>query len=102
VIIAHRFPYAFAYGVSVLDGVRVLGHRCGQPAVSKGRTRAPGGVVGDVESAGWRCAETRFADPRGPRQRAQVLRDLARHHPAEVTADPDRICRQTGEQLGLR
>jgi hypothetical protein len=47
------------------------------------------------------AAPNPFADPRGPRPRAQVLRDLARHHPAEVTADLDRIRRQTGEQLGL-
>jgi UDP-N-acetylmuramate-alanine ligase len=46
------------------------------------------------------AAPNPFADPRGPRPRAQVLRDLA-HHPAEVTADLDRIRRQTGEQLGL-
>jgi len=101
VIIAHRFAYVFAYRVSVLDGVRVLGLSLRQPLCQRVAPGAPGGVVGDVQSAGWALRRNPFADPRGPRQRAQVLRDLARHDPAEVTADLHRIRRQTGEQSGL-
>jgi hypothetical protein len=34
VVIAHRFAFALAYGVEVLDQVRVLGHRCDNRCVS--------------------------------------------------------------------
>jgi hypothetical protein len=102
VIIAHRFAYAFAYRVSVLDGVRVLGHRC-RTLNRCVKGLHPGHLVASSATLnrGMALRRNPFADQRGPRQRAQVLRDLARHDPAEVTADLDRIRRQTGEQSGL-
>ena len=105
VIIAHRFGYALAHGVSVLDEVRVLGHRCDNPLcqrVGPGHLVASSATLNRREWALRRVlAGSPLADPRGPRRRAQVLRNLARQDPAEVTADLDRIRRRTGEQLPL-
>ena len=105
VIIAHRFGYALAHGVSVLDGMRVLGHRCDNPLCQR---VGPGHLVASSATLNRREWALRrlltgspLTDPRGPRQRAQALRNLARRNPAEVTADLDRIRRQTGEQLPL-
>ena len=105
VIIAHRFGYALAHGVSVLDEVRVLGHRCDNPLCQR---VGPGHLVASSATLNRREWALRrvlggspLADPRGPRRRAQVLQNLARRNPAEVTADLDRIRRQTGEQLRL-
>ena len=105
VIIAHRFGYALAHGVSVLDEVRVLGHRCDNPLcqrVGPGHLVASSATLNRREWALRRLlAGSPLTDPRGPRQRAQVLRNLARQDPAEVAADLNRIRRQTGEQLPL-
>jgi hypothetical protein len=65
VIIAHGFAYAFVNRVSV------LGHRCSNPLCQRVAPGASGGVVGDVESAGWALRRThsriRAGRGRGPR-----------------------------------
>ena len=42
-----------------------------------------------------------LSDPRGPRRRAQALRDLARTDPAAVAVELEELRHLLGEQLAL-
>lgn len=105
VIIAHRFAYAVRYGVEALDDARVLGHRCDNPLCQR---VAPGHVERSSPSQNRRewAARRRVAggpltDPRGPRARAQALRDLARADPAAVGDELASLRHLLGEQLEM-
>lgn len=78
-------------GVDVLDGARVLGHRCDNPLcqwIGPGSCR---GVVaaGQAAGVGAAAADHRrpLADPRGTRGRPRELRDLGRRDSAQVAVD---------------
>ena len=104
-MVAHRFAFALAHGVAVAASVPVLGHRCDNPLCQR---VGPGHVVASsyVENRReWAIRRERagspLGDPRGSRQRARELRDLAREDPALVAADLARLRRLHGEQLAL-
>lgn len=105
VVIAHRFAFALVSGVDALDGVEVLGHRCDNPLCQR---------IGDehvVVSShqqnrrGWAARKdltgSPLGDPRGARDRARELRDLARRDPLLVTQDQQRLREIYGQQLHL-
>lgn len=105
VVIAHRFAYAMAYGVAALRAVEVLGHRCDNPLcqrVGEGHVVASSYVENRREWAARKeLSGSPLGDPRGSRQRARELRDLAKADPALVAADLARLGRLHGEQLAL-
>ena len=100
VVIAHRFAYALVHGLENLPAL--LGHRCDNPLCqrispehvvpsSPHQNRAEWVIRRDILNGP-------LADPRGPRGRAQALRDLARTDPAFVTADILRVSQLVGHQ----
>ena len=104
-MVAHRFAFALAYGVEEAARVPVLGHRCDNPL---GPRVGPGHVVASSYADNRRewairreHAGSPLGDPRGARQRARELRDLARQDPALVAADLARLRRLYGQQLTL-
>ena len=105
VVVAHRFGFALAYGVEETARVPVLGHRCDNPLcqrVGEGHVVASSYAENRREWAIRReHAGSPLADPRGARQRARELRDLARRDPALVAADLARLRRLFGQQLTL-
>lgn len=105
VVVAHRFAFALAMGVEATAKVEVLGHRCDNPLcqrVGLGHVVASSHVENRREWAIRRAhAGSPLGDPRGARQRARELRDLARRDPALVAADLARLRRLYGEQLPL-
>ena len=103
VVVAHRFAFALAYGVEEAARVPVLGHRCDNPLCQR---VGPGHVVASSYAENRRewairreHAGSPLGDPRGARQRARELRDLARRDPALVAADLARLRRLYGQQL---
>lgn len=105
VVVAHRFAFAVTHGVEAAAEVHVLGHRCDNPLCQR---VGPGHVVASsyVENRReWAIRRERsgspLGDPRGSRQRARELRDLAREDPALVAADLARLRAIFGEQLPL-
>ena len=104
-VVAHRFGFALAYGVEKTARVPVLGHRCDNPLcqrVGEGHVVASSYAENRREWAIRReHAGSPLADPRGARQRARELRDLARRDPALVAADLARLRRLFGQQLTL-
>lgn len=105
VVVAHRFGFALAYGVEETARVPVLGHRCDNrlcQRVGEGHVVASSYAENRREWAIRReHAGSPLADPRGARQRARELRDLARRDPALVAADLARLRRLFGQQLTL-
>lgn len=100
VVIAHRFAYALLHGVQHLPAV--LGHRCDNPLCQR---ISPEHVVASTPRQNrieWlirrHIVDGPLADPRGPRRRAQALRDLARINPAAVRGDIDQISQLVGHQ----
>ena len=105
VVVAHRFAFALARGVREAAQVAVLGHRCDNPLCQR---VGPGHVVASSYAENRREWAIRrdltgspLGDPRGSRQRARELRDLARRDPALVAADLARLRAVYGEQLPL-
>lgn len=105
VVVAHRFAFGLVHGAVVLDGVRVLGHRCDNPLCQR---VGPEHVVASSHEANRREWAIRremigspLGDPRGARRRARELRDLARVDPALVAADLARLRACYGEQMRL-
>lgn len=103
VTIAHRFAYALVHGADQLPPL--LGHRCDNPLCQR---VGPEHVVASTPSRNriewlirYRIAEGPLADPRGPRARAQALRDLARFDPAAAAADITRITHLVSHQPSL-
>lgn len=105
VVIAHRFAFALEYGLDALAHAQVLGHRCDNPLCQR---IDPQHVV--VSSAGenrreWAIrralAGSPVGDPRGSRERAQVMRDLLRRDPQLVADELLRLRIRHGEQLAL-
>lgn len=103
VVIAHRFAYALVHGADELP--ELLGHRCDNPLcqrVSAEHVVASSATRNRIEWLARRhIAGGPLADPRGPRRRAQELRDLARVDPSAVRADIDRIELLVGHQPRL-
>ena len=105
VIIAHRFAFALEHGVAALEDADVLGHRCDNPLCQ--RIGSEHVVVSSTEENRREWAIRRglagspLGDPRGPRERARVLRDLLRADPDLVAADIARLRAAYGEQLPL-
>lgn len=103
VVIAHRFAYALVHGCDALP--ELLGHRCDNPLCQR---ISPEHVVASTPArnrvewlARHNVACGPLADPRGPRRRAQELRDLARIDPQAVRADIDRVELLIGHQPAL-
>jgi hypothetical protein len=105
VMIAHRFAFAAVHGVAALESSRLLGHRCDNPLcqrVGTGHVVVSSALENRREWASRRhLAGGPLSDPRGPRRRAQALRDLARTDPATVAADLEELRHLLGEQLAL-
>ncbi|WP_370895047.1 hypothetical protein [Janibacter sp. GXQ6167] len=105
VVIAHRFAFALVSGVDALDGVEVLGHRCDNPLCQ--RIGDEHVVVSSHQQNRREWAARKdltgspLGDPRGARDRARELRDLARRDPLLVTQDQQRLREIYGEQLHL-
>ena len=104
-MIAHRLAFAAVHGVAALESARLLGHRCDNPLCQRIGT---GHVVVSSALANRREWSSRrhvaggpFSDPRGPRRRAQALRDLARTDPAAVAVELEELRHLLGEQLAL-
>ena len=104
-VVAHRFAYALAEGFDALAGAEVLAHQCDNPLCQR---VGPGHVVASSYAENRRewvirreHAGSPLGDPRGARQRARELRDLARRDPALVAADLARLRRLYGQQLTL-
>jgi hypothetical protein len=104
-VVAHRFAFAVTTGSRPPRAVHVLGHRCDNPLcqrVGEGHVVASSYVENRREWAIRReRAGSPLGDPRGSRQRARELRDLAREDPALVAADLARLRAIFGEQLPL-
>lgn len=105
VVIAHRFAWAMTWGVDSLGEVSVLGHRCDNPLCQR---VGPDHVVKSSPTENRRewaarrnLAGSALGDPRGSRQRAVELRDLARVDPARVAAHLRGQKLVCGEQPGL-
>ena len=105
VVVAHRFGFALANGIEEAARVPVLGHRCDNPLcqhVGEGHVVASSYVENRRE---WVIRRERagspLGDPRGSRQRARELRDLARRDPALVAAELARLSARYGQQLTL-
>lgn len=105
VVIAHRFAWAVMHGAPALGRTSVLGHRCDNPLcqlVGPGHVVASSALENRREwAARRRLTGSPLGDPRGARRRARILRDLARHDPADVAADLHRIRALLGEQMPL-
>jgi hypothetical protein len=105
VVVAHRFAFALVHGVAATAAVAVLGHRCDNPLcqrVGEGHVVASSHAENRREWAIRRGhAGSPLGDPRGSRQRARELRDLAREDPALVAAELARLRALYGEQLAL-
>ena len=105
VVVAHRFAFAVVHGVEAAAAVPVLGHRCDNPLcqrVGPGHIVASSQVQNRREWAIRRAhAGSPLGDPRGARQRARELRDMAREDPALVAVDLARLRALCGEQLAL-
>lgn len=93
------------HGVAATAAVAVLGHRCDNPLcqrVGEGHVVASSHAENRREWAIRRGhSGSPLGDPRGSRQRARELRDLAREDPALVAAELARLRALYGEQLAL-
>jgi hypothetical protein len=105
VVIAHRFAYALEVGVAALRAAPTLAHRCDNPLCQR---VGPEHVVASTPTRNRReWAERRhiaglpLSDPRGPRGRAESLRNLLRVDPQQVLTDLAAILQHTGEQRPL-
>jgi hypothetical protein len=105
VMIAHRFAFAAAHGVAALESARLLGHRCDNPLCQRigvGHVVVSSALANRREWASRRhVAGGPLSDPRGPRRRAQALRDLARTDPTAVAVELEELRHLLGEQLAL-
>jgi hypothetical protein len=105
VVIAHRFAFALARGLDALAACPLLGHRCDNPLcqrVGAGHLVASSARENRREWVLRRDrADSPLADPRGARQRAEALRDLARVDPHGVHTEIARVTGALPEQLGL-
>lgn len=103
VVIAHRYAYAMIHGTNNMPDL--LGHRCDNPLCQRISPEHVAPSTASLNRNEWLAR--RFitagplADPRGPRRRAQELRDLARVHPDAVRADINRIEQLIGHQPAL-
>lgn len=105
VVIAHRFAYALIAGPEAASTVPILGHGCDNPLCQR---VGPGHITASTARLNRREWATRrnltgspLGDPRGARQRATTLRDLAKTHPSALAAELDRLRDRTGEQILL-
>jgi len=100
VVIAHRFAFALVHGVEQLPDL--LGHRCDNPLCQRISAEHVVASTASRNRNEWLArrylAVGPLADPRGPRRRAQELRDLARVDPAAVRNDIDRVALLVGHQ----
>ena len=105
VVIAHRFAWAMTCGVEALGEVSVLGLRCDNPLcqrVGSDHVVESSPIQNRREWAARRSlAGGALGDPRGARQRAVELRDLARADPARVAAHLQGQTLVCGEQPRL-
>ena len=105
VIIAHRFGFALEHGVDELAAADVLGHRCDNPLCQ--RIGSEHLVVSSPQEnrREWGIrrglAGSPLGDPRGPRERARILRDLLRADPNLVATELAQFRARYGEQLPL-
>ncbi len=105
VVIAHRFAYALEAGVAALQAAPTLAHRCDNPLCQR---VGPDHVVASTPTQNRRewadrrhIAGLPLSDPRGPRGRAESLRNLLRVDPRQVAVDLAATLRHTGEQTRL-
>lgn len=105
VVISHRFGFALAHGVEELAHAEVLGHRCDNPLCQR---VGPGHVMVSTFEENRRewvirrtLAGSPVGDHRGSRERARVMRDLARRDPALAAVELERLRARYGQQLPL-
>ena len=80
VVIAHRFGYAFRYGVDALLGTPMIAHRCDNPLCQNPACWEPSNHRHNGRDSSRRRDVVRgpLADMRGARGRARAVRDAAR------------------------